>query len=112
MEGVGEKRKRPVRRPSLLKTVVNIKSDTPVTVVNYTETEPSQDSKDNTPVKQKQDISHSDLDDSFKTPKLDDTKDAESFTTAMDTSSSIADDSLVTEKENDDFQESRRPEKL
>ena len=100
-EGQEEKRKKPVRRPSLLKTVVNIKSDTPVTVVNYAETEPSQESKDNTPVKQ--DIT---LDDSFKTPKLDDTKDdGDSFTTAMDTSSSIADDSMVTEKENNYFQE-------
>merc|ERR550519_769584 len=101
-EGEGDKRKRPVRRPSQLKTVVNIKSDTPVTVVNYTETEPSQDTKDNTPVKQ--DIAHSDLDDSFKTLKLDDTRDAESFTTAVDTSSSVGDDSMVTEKENPDFQ--------
>ena len=100
-EGEEEKRKRPVRRPSLLKTVVNIKSDTPVTVVNYAETEPAQDCKDNTPVKQ--DIT---LDDSFKTPNLDDTKDdGDSFTTAMDTSSSVADDSMVTEKENQDFQE-------
>ena len=103
-EEEGEKRKKPERRPSLLKTVVNIKSDTPVTVVNYTETEPGLDTKDNTP--SKQDIDHSDLDDSFKTPKLDDTKDAgESFTTAVDTSSSVADDSLVTEKENIDDQE-------
>ena len=103
-EEEGEKRKKPERRPSLLKTVVNIKSDTPVTVVNYTETEPGLDTKDNTPLKQ--DIDHSDLDDSFKTPKLNDTKDAgESFTTAVDTSSSVADDSMVTEKENIDDQE-------
>ena len=95
--GEGEKRKAPVRRASLLKTVVSIKSDTPVTVVNYTHTD--QDSKENTPVKT--DITATDLEDSFQTPKLgDDSKEnGESFTTAMDTSSSFAEDSMVTEKE-------------
>ena len=86
-------RKPPVRRPSLLKTVVNIKHDQPVTVVNYSE--------DVTPTKTESAGTTSDHEESFKTPgtDLDATKDPESFISAMDTSSSasVADDSLVTE---------------
>ena len=93
--GEDEKRERkpPVRRPSLLKTVVNIKHDQPVTVVNYSE--------DVTPSKTESAGTTSDHEESFKTPgtDLDATKDPESFISAMDTSSSasVADDSLITE---------------
>ena len=88
-----KERKPPVRRPSLLKTVVNIKHDQPVTVVNYTE----QSSEEKTPVKTDNPIS--DQDDSFRTPQTDAdiTKENASFISAMETSSSMAEDSLVTE---------------
>ena len=89
-----KERKPPVRRPSLLKTVVNIKHDQPVTVVNYTE----QSSEEKTPVKTDNPIS--DQDDSFKTPQTDadiTKENADSFISAMETSSSMAEDSLVTE---------------
>ena len=89
-----KERKPPVRRPSLLKTVVNIKHDQPVTVVNYTE----QSAEEKTPVKT--DNPASDLDDSFRTPQTDadiTKENADSFISAMETSSSLAEDSLVTE---------------
>ena len=93
-ETPAKERKPPVRRPSLLKTVVNIKHDQPVTVVNYTE----QSSEDKTPVKTENPVS--DQDDSFKTPQTDadiTKENADSFISAMETSSSLAEDSLVTE---------------
>ena len=93
-ETSGKERKPPVRRPSLLKTVVNIKHDQPITVVNYTEGA----SEDKTPVKT--DNTASDQDDSFKTPQTDadiTKENEESFISAMETSSSMAEDSLVTE---------------
>ena len=95
--GEKEKRKEPVRRASLLKTVVSIKSDTPVTVVNYTQAD--QDGQDHTPVKT--DITDTDPEDSFQTPKINDSQDiGESFTTAVNTSSS-----LVEEREVNGFEE-------
>ena len=86
-------RKLPVRRPSLLKTVVNIKHDQPVTVVNYSEAV-----NDETPTKS--DNNGTDLEDSFKTPSTDVDifkENGESFVSAMDTSSSVAEDSIVAE---------------
>ena len=107
------KRNLPKRRPSLLKTVVSIKSDQPVTVVNYTETfdngatndksnqeNKSSEEKDNTTspgIDNIQNASNEDLEESFKTTngEMDSTKEnIESFNTAMDSSISIADASM------------------
>jgi len=99
-----EKKRSPAkRRPSLLKTVVSIKSDQPVTVVNYTETfdtsEPATAStapEMSSPQVELPSVSNQDMDDSFKTTEgLDSSKDVfESFNTTMDESVSFADASL------------------
>ena len=101
----GEKKRSPARRrPSLLKTVVSIKSDQPVTVVNYTETldagAPSQTEQQPEPSSPKEEhlnASLAEMEESFQTTEggLDSSKDVfESFNNTMDESVSFADGSL------------------
>eukprot|EP00092_Neocalanus_flemingeri_P024414 GFUD01026470.1.p1 GENE.GFUD01026470.1~~GFUD01026470.1.p1 ORF type:complete len:1877 (-),score=478.06 GFUD01026470.1:313-5943(-) len=107
------KRNLPKRRPSLLKTVVSIKSDQPVTVVNYTETfdngatndksnqeNKSAEEKDNTTspgTDGTQVVSKDDSEESINTAngEMDSTKENfESLNPSMDSSISIADASM------------------
>ena len=100
-----EKKRSPARRrPSLLKTVVSIKSDQPVTVVNYTESSdaevPSLTEKQPEPSSPKEEhlnASLAEMEESFQTTEggLDSSKDIfESFNNTMDESVSFADGSL------------------
>jgi hypothetical protein len=108
-----DKRKPPKRRPSLLKTVVSIKSDQPVTVVNYTETFDNGTTNDKTNQENKSpeekdnavspeadgtpDLSTEDLEEALK-PSIGDMEfpkeNCEAFNTAMDSSISLADASM------------------
>jgi len=107
------KRNPPKRRPSLLKTVVSIKSDQPVTVVNYTESFDTGITNDTTTQENKstvekngapspevdgdQGLSVDDLEEAVKTTN-EETESAkencEAFNIAMDSSISIADTSM------------------
>jgi hypothetical protein len=101
-----EKKRSPARRrPSLLKTVVSIKSDQPVTVVNYTETlDAEADSlteklpEPSSPTTEEHlNASLAEMEESFQTTEggLDSSKDVfESFNNTMDESVSLADGSL------------------
>ena len=100
-----EKKRSPARRrPSLLKTVVSIKSDQPVTVVNYTETlDAEADSlteklpEPSSPKEEHLNASLAEMEESFQTTEggLDSSKDVfESFNNTMDESVSLADGSL------------------
>ena len=106
-----EKKRSPAkRRPSLLKTVVSIKSDQPVTVVNYTESFNDTKSEGttathNTPQQTtgssaeplNASLASPEMEESFKTTEgdLDSSKDVfESFNNTMDESVSLADASL------------------
>ena len=99
-----EKKRSPARRrPSLLKTVVSIKSDQPVTVVNYTETlDAEADSlteklpEPSSPKEEHLNASLAEMEESFQTTEggLDSSKDVfESFNNTMDESISLADGS-------------------
>ena len=87
------------RRPSLLKTVVSIKSDQPVTVVNYTETlDAETEKKPSSPKEEILNASLAEMEDSFQTTEggLDSSKDVfESFNNTMEESVvSLADASI------------------
>ena len=107
-----EKKRSPARRrPSLLKTVVSIKSDQPVTVVNYTQTiddvtpteqnlnkyVPIAEPEESSPTEEPLNASLAEMEESFKTVEndLDSTKETfESFNNTMEESASLADASL------------------
>ena len=102
-----EKKRSPARRrPSLLKTVVSIKSDQPVTVVNYTETldaeaesltENPKQLEPSSPKEEPLNASLAEMEESFQTTEggLDSSRDVfESFNNTMDESVSLADGSL------------------
>ena len=103
------------RRPSLLKTVVSIKSDQPVTVVNYTETlDAETEKKPSSPKEEILNASLAEMEDSFQTTEggLDSSKDVfESFNNTMEESvvsladASIGETSTETECLNSGFVE-------
>jgi len=106
---VSVKRNPPKRRPSLLKTVVSIKSDQPVTVVNYTESfdngtndtanegDKYDDDKNNVGSSEVEASQIFATEESFKTVRGDTESEKESFEafpSAMDSSLSFADASM------------------
>ena len=105
-----EKKRSPARRrPSLLKTVVSIKSDQPVTVVNYTEsvdpvpdspTENGSQPEASSPKEEHLNASLAEMEESFLTTEggLDSSKDIfESFNNTMDESVSLVNGSLESD---------------
>ena len=99
-----EKKRSPARRrPSLLKTVVSIKSDQPVTVVNYTESvdpvpdSPTENGSQPEAKEEHLNASLAEMEESFLTTEggLDSSKDIfESFNNTMDESVSLVNGSL------------------